>query len=225
MSAGEICGYDSRLIYISLHLALVCSTICLSLFINSWISQGTNDQFWKGSLFALESGLEQFSSMQYDQISEIYCAAKTSENINNELFELYSSRCEMFSNLDLAGRIYIFFEVFSLVSSVVWIATGLYFSIRLHNLNYVYSVSILPITSHSLGYYIWAGIGNVFIASSCKNSHDGMNSASVCGDYSALLAYGVVVLNGIVVTGIGLYVCFKVVLAKRESRYVQEPLN
>ena len=163
MSARFICGYDSKTIYISFHLLLVTFIILISLFINLWVSQGRYDSFWKGSLFELSTGLEQFTSMQYDQISEVYCTVKQRGEIGNDLFELYSSRCEMFYNLHLAGMIYLFFEVFTMASALAWITVGLYFSGRIQKLNYLYYFGIVPIVTHSLGYYLWSGIGKVSI--------------------------------------------------------------
>jgi hypothetical protein len=225
MSARFICGYDSKTIYISLHLLFVTVIILLSLFINLWVSQGQYDSFWKGSLFELSTGLEQFNSMEYDQISKVYCSVKQREEISNDLFELYSSRCEMFYNLHLAGLIYIFFEVFTMASALAWITVGLYFSPRIQKLNYLYYFGIIPIVTHSLGYYLWSGIAKISIASSCKNSHDGIRSAVICGEFSAYLAYGLVILNGVVVTAVGIYIGLGAFFRRTDDNYTQAPLT
>lgn len=225
MSARFICGYDSKTVFISLHLLFVTLIILLSLFINLWVSQGHYNSFWKGSLFELSSGLEQFTSMEYYQISEVYCTVKQRDEISNDLFELYSSRCEMFYNLHIAGIIYLFFEVFTMASALAWISVGLYLSVRIRKLNYLYYLGIIPIVSHSLGYYLWSGIGKVTIASTCKNSHEGIRSAVVCGDLSAYLAYGLVILNGVVVSAVGIYIGLGTFFRRRDDSYTQAPLT
>ena len=189
MSGPLICGLKYAHLSLLLAFLLLSSSIAiiLCLFLGSWVSQGQGNDHWEGSLLKPLTGLKQFQGMSYQEISSVYCTTAQNGDIDEHLYSIYNSNCDLFFYLEMAGVGMIFFEVMTVTLVFIWVLLLLLTAANINCTVCSMCISIFTLLSHTIGLVIYTVFSKIQVGRNCGDMLAEDGNYSVCPELNYLI--------------------------------------
>ena len=211
LKAADKAGYAAVAVLQLGILAIIIATFTHP----DWVTQGSGDNEWTGSLRSCNSCNGRFDDKTYSQLADEECGLAAS-----------SSTCALFSNLYHAYEAFLVLELLTLALLVVWM-----FRVLLHFLGkllfhdcYVFLLPLLMTLLQMIGFLVWAAIARSGFHEDCGQwdiTYYSTQRGPLCHEEGPNLAFA----NGLIMVGSTVIYYFVYMNQYKSNPYVDQGLE